>query len=104
MFLKVGDEMATGEAKMMTAEEKFVFDLQGYIVIKNVLTTEEVAGINEISDRIFPRDYGDEDNVKKTGGLRRTGNISKWDPACQRLIDHPNMTSQLNELLAPTVV
>ena len=86
---------------MMTAEEKF-FDLQGYIVIKNVLTTEEVAEINEISDRIFPRDYGDEDNVKKTGGLRRTGNISKWDPACQRLIDHPNVTSYLNELLGPT--
>ena len=65
MFLKVGDEMATGEAKMMTAEEKFVFDLQGYIVIKNVLATEEVAEINEISDRIFPRDYGDEDNRKE---------------------------------------
>ncbi|MDP6745567.1 MAG: phytanoyl-CoA dioxygenase family protein [Candidatus Poribacteria bacterium] len=87
---------------MMTAEEKFIFDLQGYIVIKNVLTTEEVAEINEISHRIFPRDYSDEDNVKKTGGLRRTGNVSKWDPACQRLIDHPNVTSYLNELLGPT--
>ena len=27
----------------MTPEEKFLFDLQGYLVIKNVLTPEEVA-------------------------------------------------------------
>ena len=75
MFLEVGDRMSTEEAKMMTAEEKFVFDLQGCIVIKNILTTEEVAEINEISDHVFPRDYGDEESVKKTGGLCRADNV-----------------------------
>ena len=30
---------------MITAEDKFVFDLQGYIIIKNVLTSEEIAEI-----------------------------------------------------------
>ena len=34
----------------MTPEEKFIFDLDGYIVIKDVLTEEEVATINAITD------------------------------------------------------
>ena len=84
----------------MTPEEKFVFDLQGYIVIKNVLTKEEIEKINKISDRIFPRDYSNKDS--NMGGLRRTANVSKWDPACQRLIDHPKVTPYLKELLGPT--
>ena len=32
----------------MNNEEKFVFDLQGYLIIKNVLKTDEVAELNEI--------------------------------------------------------
>ena len=87
---------------MMTPEEKFVFDLQGYIIIKNVLTPEEVANINAVSDRVFPRDYSDPQNVKETGGIRLTENVSKWDPVCQALIDHPNVTPYLRELLGPT--
>ena len=67
---------------MITAEDKFVFDLQGYIIIKNVLTSEEIAEINEVCDRIFPSDYSDVENVKETGGVRRTGQVSKWSPAC----------------------
>ena len=50
---------------MITAEDKFVFDLQGYIIIKNVLTSEEIAEINEVCDRIFPRDYSNVENVKE---------------------------------------
>ena len=35
----------------MTSEERFQVDLQGYFVIKNVLTEDEVAEMNEIIDR-----------------------------------------------------
>ena len=35
----------------MTDEEKFMVDLEGYLVIKNVLTSDEVAEMNEIIDR-----------------------------------------------------
>ena len=86
----------------MTSEEKFVFDLQGYIIIKNVLTKEEIEEINQISDRIFPRDYNKNGNNQAGLELRRTANVSKWDPACQRLIDHPKVTPYLKELLGPT--
>ena len=34
----------------MTGEEKFKVDLEGYLVIKNVLTDDEVAEMNDIID------------------------------------------------------
>ena len=46
----------------MNADEKYLFDLNGYLVVKNVLTPEEVAIANEAIDkhseqgRIRPRD------------------------------------------------
>ncbi len=84
---------------MITLEDKFVFDLQGYIIIKNVLTENEVAEINEVCDRIFPRNYSEVENLKGEGSLRRTSRVSRWDPACQRLIDHPRVTPYLLEFL-----
>ena len=45
----------------MTEEEKFMFDLEGYLVIKGVLTPDEVAELNAISDTKFP--YSDPDYV-----------------------------------------
>ena len=62
----------------MTPEEKFIFDLQGYIIIKNVLTKVEIDKINKISDQVFPRDYCDKDHNQ--GGLRRTANVLSWIP------------------------
>ena len=87
---------------MVTLEDKFVFDLQGYIIIKNVLTEDEVTEINEVCDRIFPRSYDEVENLKEEGSLRRTSRVSKWDPVCQRLIDHPGITPYLREFLGPT--
>ena len=34
----------------MTGEEKFQVDLEGYLIIKNVLTADEVAEMNDIID------------------------------------------------------
>ena len=38
----------------MTPEEKFILDLQGYIVIKDVLTDAELAELNEVAVSKFP--------------------------------------------------
>ena len=38
----------------MNSEEKFIFDLENYIVIKNVLKLEKVTELNLIADRILP--------------------------------------------------
>jgi ectoine hydroxylase-related dioxygenase (phytanoyl-CoA dioxygenase family) len=83
----------------MIQEEKFIFDLQGYLLIKGVLTPEEVAELNQVSDRVFPRDYNDGTGQREK--YRNAANVSKWDPACQRLIDHPRIVPYLEELIGP---
>ena len=45
--------MANSQTKgtaTMTSEEKFQVDLEGYLVIKNVLTDDEIAEMNDIID------------------------------------------------------
>ena len=77
----------------MTPEEKFIFDLQGYIVIKNVLSDEEIDNLNAIADREFPEEYDEET------GFKRTSRVSQWDPACVNLFDHPKTLPYLVELV-----
>ncbi len=74
----------------MTPEEKFLFDLQGYLVIKNVLTPEEVAELNALADEKFPRVPGKPD---------RRGRVSTWGPAARALIDHPKTLPYLLTLI-----
>ena len=70
----------------MTPEEKFVFDLQGYIVIKNVLTDAELAELNEVADSKFP--YADPDSV------RREDIISTWSPVVHQADRPPERSSR----------
>ena len=70
----------------MTGEEKFQVDLEGYLVIKNVLTEDEVAEMNEIIDN-----------------GNRQGPPSLWGEPFKRLIDHPKILPYLIELLGPHV-
>ena len=70
----------------MTGEEKFTVDLEGYLVIKNVLTSDEVAEMNAFIDK---------------GNLQ--GPPSLWGEPFKRLIDHPKILPYLIELLGPHV-
>lgn len=78
----------------MTPEEKFTFDLEGYLVVKNVLSQAEIDALNAIADREFPDPYGET-------GLKRVSNISQWDRAYQNLFDHPNILPYQVALLGP---
>jgi hypothetical protein len=77
----------------MTPEEKFIFDLDGYIVIKDVLTEEEVATINAITD---------EKQKQKEAG-EEVGRPSTWGPLFRDMLDHPTVMPYLIELLGPKV-
>ncbi|MDP6506292.1 MAG: phytanoyl-CoA dioxygenase family protein [Planctomycetota bacterium] len=79
----------------MTPEEKFTVDLEGYLVIKNVLSADEVAEMNAISEEKFPppEDY--------EGGRRSVSRVSLWGPKFQALVDHPRIVPYLVELLGP---
>jgi hypothetical protein len=70
----------------MSPEEKFIVDLDGYFVIKNVLSADEVAEMNAFIDA------GDH-----------KGPPSLWGQSFQRLIDHPKVLPYLLELIGPTV-
>ena len=65
----------------MTSEEKFQVDLEGYLVIKNVLTEDEVAEMNAFIDR------------ESSESLRGHGDrvSSLWGEPFKSLIDHPKI-------------
>ena len=57
----------------MTPEERFMFDLEGYLIIKNVLTPEEIKRLNEVADATFVRDYDDPGQGFKGASWAPTG-------------------------------
>ena len=75
----------------MTLEEKFIFDLEGYFVIENVLTVDEVAELIQIIDK----------NNKQADS--DAGRPSSWGDSFKRMIDHPRIFPYLVELLGPYV-
>ncbi len=78
----------------MTPEEKFLFDLEGYLVIKQVLTPAEVAALNAIAEQKAPA----PPEGRKAGRVFR---VSTWGPLYQALIDHPKIVPYLVELVGP---
>lgn len=76
----------------MTAEEKFLFDLEGYLIVKQVLTAEEVATLSAIAYQKCPVPI---DRPK----WRRVFATSSWGPPYQALIDHPKIIPYLIELV-----
>lgn len=80
----------------MTPEEKFMFDLDGYLVVKGVLNQAEIDELNALADSAWPGEYDEK-------GIRRTSHISKWGAATQHLMDHANAVPYLTELLGPYV-
>ena len=77
----------------MTPEEKFTFDLEGYLVVKNVLSKDEVDEINELADQVMASEEYNEN------GQRNRTRPSLWGAATQRLIDYPGIVPYLLELL-----
>lgn len=78
----------------MTLEEKFLFDLEGYLIIKQVLSSAEVAMLNAIADGQAPT----LSEGRKSGRVFRA---SGWGPPYQALIDHPRIVPYLVDLVGP---
>ena len=89
----------------MTEQEKFLFDLRGYIVVRNALTAEQIGGL---SDRLEARR---KNNTRHLFGSDRTVFKSAADPAWSspsllewggtytELIDLPTIAPYLETLL-----
>ncbi|MBT5712776.1 mitomycin antibiotics/polyketide fumonisin biosynthesis protein, partial [Candidatus Poribacteria bacterium] len=52
----------------MTDEDRFLFDLQGYIVVPDALSAEELLALNEILDEQIKAKASDE-RTHRFGGL-----------------------------------
>ncbi|GAB4463379.1 MAG: hypothetical protein OHK0029_31960 [Armatimonadaceae bacterium] len=77
----------------MTPEEKYLFDLNGYLLVPEALSTEMVAELNAILDeKLAAQDEPD----RKTF---RFGNLLSWGAAYRRLIANPRITGYLETLL-----
>ena len=77
---------------VLTSEQKFTFDLQGFVVIKNVLSKAECEHLSSIADEVWPRKETDEH-------YRRTGNVSLWHKDFLDLVDHPKVLPYLIDLM-----
>ena len=76
----------------LTDEQKFLFDLEGYIVLPGVLGAGQCDALNRLADRSWPRREDD-------GSFRRAEAMSLWDQQFVDLMDHPQVLPVLVELL-----
>ena len=79
----------------MTEQETYLFDLQGFLVVENALTTSEIATLDAIADR----------HVAECGGANeptyRLGSVLQWGEPYLDLIDHPEILPRLDALMGP---
>jgi hypothetical protein len=79
--------------RRMTEEELFAFDLEGYLIVRQVLLPEEVAALRGIALQRCP----DID----TAAYRRAFGASAWGGPYRALIDHPRIVPYLLDVLGP---
>lgn len=77
----------------LSDEDRFQFDLQGFVVIPGVLSQAECTHYNKLVDSLWPRQPED-------AAMRRYNDVAKaWGQHFVDLMDHPVVLSYLVELL-----
>ena len=78
----------------LSDEEKFRFDLQGFVILRGVLDRSSCDALSEIADAAWPAQPHD-------GAYRRAEYVSRWHQAMLDLSDHPRVLPALVELIGP---
>lgn len=78
----------------VTDEERFLFDLQGFLIVKGVLSDAELRVLNAAVDEKF-------DEYAKPSEHWRPHRCSHWGQPFVDLIDHDGLMPYLPELLGP---
>lgn len=73
---------------MMTEEQRYFFDLNGYLHLKNALTEEEVAAASDAAKRYVEADEADLPEGFEKDGRRHVHGFA-FDKALERLALHP---------------
>jgi hypothetical protein len=83
----------------MTTEEKYLFDLMGYLVVEDVLDAAEIAELNALLDRYdLWQNKGKEPFVEQWNYSKDfiiVGPVHKWDDPFRRLIGDERMLPYL---------
>ena len=90
----------------MTPEEKFLFDLNGYYVVRGALTAEEVSALNGAVDEHASeavsrssstlRNAASESAFGDQGARRDLGGMLRWDQdGFRKLLAHPKLAPYL---------
>ncbi len=97
----------------MTDEEKFLFDLRGYLVLEDVLMPDEVEAANQAVDHpahlIAPRPSGLSRGSAALEGRSGRGEFQQnpltferpWCEPFRRMLAHPRTIDIFNEILGP---
>lgn len=96
----------------MTADEKYLFDVHGFVVIKDLLSNDEVVAANLAVDahadqiQLRPNDLSlDSKSLQGNEGRGDLGGMLSWDPPhCdpfRQMIAHPKSHRFLKELCGP---
>ena len=64
----------------MTPEERFIFDLDGYLVVKNALSPTQVEELNALADERSEGNFNEWEEF-------RVDDVSKWGAPCLALVD-----------------
>jgi hypothetical protein len=88
----------------MDAEEKYLFDLMGFLVLKRVLPREEVAELNALIDSYDlwrKAASGQESAWVNDANFMTVGALHTWDEPFRRLLAHPGLVPYLEALAGP---
>ena len=80
---------------MMTDEQRFIFDVQGYLLVPGVLSKPK---IKQMLDEMAGKGLGDAQNDPSKS---RFGGFLGWGPLWRDLIDHPKIFPLLVEMMGP---
>ena len=88
----------------MDAEEKYLFDLMGFLVVKQVLSRGEVDELNALIDSYDlwrKAESGQESAWVNDPNFMTVGALHTWDEPFRRLLAHPRMLPYVETLVGP---
>ena len=82
---------------MMTAEQRYLFDLHGYLLVRNALSAEELAAARAAAERYVATPPEQLPDGFRVDGKRYLNGFA-FDPALERLALHPSTWPIVTEL------
>ncbi len=77
----------------MNDQEKFLFDLQGFITVPDALSKAQIGDLNQIFDQHIAQDMSIEARTE------RWGKLLTWGAAYTNVLDNPIITPYVDEIL-----